>query len=211
MLGESENTLPREITLDIPTRQGSPITWESVFNEYPGKYVAGSTMIYLIQPNGSEIVGTVAVSPLDPTILQINWDTDTRPADTDIASPGDRTANGGRTLGTFDAIIDPQKIYPDHGMTSLESGDRFLLVEDIIDTSLNDPSAQAWGGFLSKANDIIEWDGTQWQVIFNAAQESNTLIYQTNIYSGVQYIWNGVYWSKSFEGVYPAGKWRIEL
>jgi hypothetical protein len=211
VLGKSESTIPREPTLDIPVRQGSPISWEEVFSYYPAKYVAGSSTLYLVQPNGSEIVGTVAISPLDPTVLQINWDVDTRSPDNDLPSPGDRSANGGRSLGTFDAIIDPQKVYPDHGMTALVSGDRFLIVEDIIDTSQNNINVQAWGGFLAKANDIIEWDGTQWHVIFEAAQESSTLIYQTNIYSGVQYTWNGVYWSKSFEGVYSAGKWRIEL
>jgi hypothetical protein len=211
VLGKSESAIPREPTLEVPVRQGSPISWEEVFSYYPRKYVAGSSIIYLVQPNGSEIVGTVAISPLDPTILQINWDSDTRSPDNDLPSPGDRSSNGGRSLGTFDAIIDPQKVYPEHGMTALVSGDRFLIVEDIIDTSQNAVNMQAWGGFLAKANDIIEWDGTQWNIIFEAAQESSTLLYQTNIYSGVQYTWNGVYWSKSFEGVYSAGKWRIEL
>ncbi len=211
VLGKSESTIPREVTLEIPIRQGTPISWEEMFSAYPGKYVAGSSTLFLTQPNGSEIVGTIAISPLDPTVLQINWDQDTRSPDNDLPSPGDRSSNGGRTLGTFDAIIDPQKVYPEHGMTALVSGDRFLIVEDIIDTSQNVPTSQAWGGFLAKANDIIEWDGTQWNVIFEAAQEADTLLYQTNIYSGVQYMWNGVYWSKAFEGVYSAGKWRIEL
>jgi hypothetical protein len=215
VLGESEDAIPREITLEIPTRQGTPISWYDVFNEFPGKYVAGSSAIHLVQSNGSEVVGTIAISPLDPTILQINWDADTRPADTDLDSPGDRSSNGGRTLGTFDAIIDPQKIAPGHGMSNVVAGDRFLIVEDIGDP-MNDDGPDAWkssGGddFYAKANDIIEWDGSQWVVIFEAAQETSTLIYQTNIYSGVQYVWNGVYWSKSFEGVYPLGKWRIVL
>ena len=100
-------------------------------------------------------------------------------------------------------------------MQNVVAGDRFLIVEDIGDIN-NEDGPDAWkstGGvdFVAKANDIIEWDGTQWNVVFEAAQESHSNIYQTNIYSGVQYVWNGVYWAKAFEGVYNVGSWRIEL
>ncbi len=211
LLKTNEGYVPREPTLDIPQRNGIPINWNELFDKYPKKYVPGSTMIFLTQPNGSEVVGTVLIDPLDETILKVNWDSDTRPADDDLPSPGDRSANGGRSLGTFDAIIDPTKTYPNHGMTSLVSGDRFLIIEDIVDTSMNNPGAQAWGNFIAMANDIIEWDGTDWQVIFESAQESNNMIWQTNIYTGVQYMWNGVMWTKSFEGEYAPGSWRIEI
>lgn len=211
LLKTNEGYVPREPTLDIPQRNGIPINWNELFDKYPKKYVPGSTMIFLTQPNGSEVVGTVLIDPLDETILKVNWDSDTRPADDDLPSPGDRSANGGRSLGTFDAIIDPTKTYPNHGMTSLVSGDRFLIIEDIVDTSMNNPGAQAWGNFVAMANDIIEWDGTDWQVIFESAQESNNMIWQTNIYTGVQYMWNGVMWTKSFEGEYAPGSWRIEI
>jgi hypothetical protein len=60
-------------------------------------------------------------------------------------------------------------------------------------------------------NDIIEWDGEQWNVVFDASKNTENLIYQTNIYTGVQYKWNGVQWAKSFEGEYGAGQWRLEL
>ena len=60
-------------------------------------------------------------------------------------------------------------------------------------------------------NDIIEWDGEQWNVVFDASKNTENLIYQTNIYTGVQYKWDGVQWAKSFEGEYGAGQWRLEL
>ena len=180
-----------------------------MFDRYPGKYIAGSSTLFLTQSNGSQVIGTVAVSPLDPTILQVNWDGDTRPSDDDLDSPGNRDASGGRSLGTFDAIIDPTKVYPGHGMTGETAGDRFLIVEDIVNTSDNDISA--WGNFQAYANDLIEYNGTSWEVIFNSAQESDTMLWQTNIYTGVQYMWNGVMWAKSFEGEYRAGEWRLEL
>jgi hypothetical protein len=68
-----------------------------------------------------------------------------------------------------------------------------------------------WGPLVAKANDIIEWNGTAWNVIFAHAQFPHTMVWQTNIYTGVQYLWNGVSWVKSFEGEYRPGSWRLEL
>jgi len=99
-------------------------------------------------------------------------------------------------------------VYPGNGMTNLHAGDRFLIIEDIGHTG---NTTQAWGSFVAKANDIIEWNGTAWIIVFDHGQNSNTLLYQTNIYSGVQYKWNGVSWVKSFEGEYGAGLWRVAL
>jgi hypothetical protein len=214
LLGKSESSIPREPTLDIPTRQGTPIEWQQLFDAYPGKFIAGSSTIFLTQPNGTEVIGTVAVSPVDPTILIVAWDADTRPSDTLIDSQGNLDTDPeygvgvqyrSGSPGTFEAIINPQKVYPGHGMTNVVAGDRFLIVDDIIH---NTP---AWGNFVASANDIIEYNGTSWNVIFHSAQEATTLLWQTNIYTGVQYTWNGVYWGKSFEGEYKAGEWRLVL
>jgi hypothetical protein len=88
-----------------------------------------------------------------------------------------------------------------------------LLIDDIGDaqTNTNTNNSTAWGTLIAKANDIIEYDGTVWTVVFAAAQNEENLIYQTNIYTGVQYKWNGVSWVKSFEGEYRAGAWRLVL
>lgn len=219
LLSRSENAIPREPTLEIPIRQGIPVNWEELFAQYPGKYVAGSSTIFLTQSNGTSVVGTVAINSLDSTMLNINWDPDTYPADDDIVTTGDREASN-RSAGTFDAIIDPQKVYPNHGMTDIESGDRFLIIED-IGSDINVDGPDGWKNtdntdFVARANDIIEWQDDHWQIIFEAAQEADTLLYQTNIYKGradfrVQYMWNGVSWVKSFEGEYKAGSWRLEL
>jgi len=224
LLHKTESSIPREPTLDIPVRQGTPIDWESVFQKYPNKYTAGSSSLYLIQPNGTEIVGTVAISPLDPTILTVSWDYDTLNTNTGIDSNGNLDTDPGynagasyrsSSTGTFDAIIDPQKVYPGHGMQDVNAGDRFLIIED-IGSEINTDGPDAWKSttnvdFVARANDIIEWTGTAWNVIFDANQESDTLLYQTNIYTGVQYVWNGVFWAKSFEGEYKAGAWRLDL
>jgi hypothetical protein len=228
LLASAESVVPREPTLDIPARQGTPIEWQSVFDNYPGKYIAGSSTMYLTQSNGTEVVGTVAISPLDPTVLTVSWDADTKPSDYLLNSDGVfyefdhasyESGNNYRSSspGTFDAIIDPTQVGPNDTKLftkygALTAGRRYLIVED-IGAEANTTPSQAWGAIVAKANDIIEWDGSQWNVIFDAAyaQDQSWVVWQTNIYTGVQYVWNGVHWAKSFEGEYRAGEWRLEL
>ena len=68
--------------------------------------------------------------------------------------------------------------------------------------------------FQAYANDIIEWDGAVWSVLFNSTN-TKTVTYVNNTYTGIQYKWdnsNGAWqWSKSFEGIYESGAWRLVL
>ena len=201
--------------LDVPQTQGGGLGWSEVLGKYPGKYVAGSSMLYLTQPDGSEIVGTVAVNPIDDSILSVTWDRDTiRYLDTFIDSTGNFETDQGydesTARSTFDRIIDPLQQGPGSGLGAPSTGTRYLLVEDIGSVENTQPST-AWGPLVALANDIIEYNGSQWNVIFAADQEPDTMLWQTNIYTGVQYVWNGVYWTKSFEGEYQVGSWRLEL
>jgi len=216
LIGKSESSMPREPSLDIPVRQGTTINWEEVLSAYPGKFVNGSSMLFLTQPDTTEVIGTVAIDPLDPTTLVVSWDTDTYRPSTFIDTNGytedeQDFFDQSSARSNFDAIINPTKVYPGNGMTDLKIGDRFLIVDDIVDTSNNDQGSSAWGGFSAEANDIIEWNGSEWRIVFDSSQESDTLLWQTNIYTGVQYKWNGVQWAKAFEGEYKAGQWRLEL
>ena len=82
--------------------------------------------------------------------------------------------------------------------------------------NLNEDGPDAWkntdsSDTLAEANDIIEWDGTKWVVVFSAEEVTDTIVYQMNFYTRTQYKWNGVDWSKSFEGEYKKGQWRITL
>lgn len=198
-------------TLDVPTRQGTPESWLALFSQYPGSYVAGSSRIYLPQADGTEVVGTIVVNPLDATELTVNWDQDSISAsDTLIDANGLRLGEIGFDQNSarswFSAIIDPTTKYAGN-IQGLEAGNRYLIIED---TTVN---TEAWGNFVAHANDIILWNGTSWSVVFNSTsnQEADRITCQTNIYTGVQYKWNGVHWAKSFEGEYKAGTWRIVL
>ena len=216
LLAANEAVLPPRNSFDISDKVGPGIIWSTLFEQYPGQYRPDFSIIRITQPNGTEVIGTIAINPLDETLLSINWDADTYPSNTLIDSSGLRLGELGfdqnSSRGNFDAIIDPTKVYPGQGMQNVVAGDRFLIVEDIGNP---DPEhlydSEAWGNLVAFANDIIEWDGSQWNVIFNSSQEFERMAWQTNIYTNVQYMWNTISWVKSFEGEYRTGQWSLEL
>ena len=62
---------------------------------------------------------------------------------------------------------------------------------------INEDGADAWksvGGadFIADTNDIVEWDGTQWN-------------------TGQQVYWNNYYWQASVDGYYPRGTWELVI
>jgi len=212
ILNPGENTTSPATEADLPVRQGTPLNWEQFLEACDGEYVAGSSKIYLMQSTGYEVSGTFTVNPLDNTTIVISYDTATYPSNSSITSSY-------RTLspGTFDRIINPLNFIPG----TVSAGTRYLIVEAIDftrpDLFHDSTTLTYWKthtpgtGVFAASNDIIEWNGTAWTVLFDSTQSSDVLIYQTNIYTGIQYKWNGVVWVKSFEGEYRAGLWRIAL
>ena len=88
--------------------------------------------------------------------------------------------------------------------------------EITYDLYLNEDGPDAWknldgSDFVAEENDIIEWNGSNWSVVFSAQENNDKIIYLTNIFTGSQFVWSGNSWSKSFEGVYRKGEWKIEL
>ena len=226
LLDIHEAVLPDNDIAAISKKIGPAINWRTILDQYPGRYRAGYSLLRLIQEDGNEVIGTVALNPLDETVMAVTWDPDTYPTNNGIDSNGliqgsDSGYDGDGSYrpgspGTFDAIIDPQKTGPrGSGLINPVAGTRYLIIEAIGDPANND-GPDAWkdnlgNDFYAGEFDIIEWTGSAWDVIFNAAQNAERIIYQTNIYTGVQYKWNGVSWVKSFEGEYRAGKWVLQL
>lgn len=80
----------------------------------------------------------------------------------------------------------------------------------------NEDGPDAWKSNLGEdliafSNDIIMWTGTEWRVIFDAQNRTDSIVHQTNYYTGTQYKWNGISWVKTFEGEYDRGSWRLQL
>jgi len=202
LLSNSESTTTSFNTKT--TKNGVDINWLEILEKYPGKYVANLSKVQVMKPDGRWAQASISLNPDNESLLNLNFRTfdDSWPTNTVIA---------GR--GTIDAIIDPTK--PTNRTAT--SGLRYLILEDINITdrtygpeNASQPGVAQWGDLIANANDIIEYNGTEWTVIFNS-QQTNTLTYITNAYTGVQYKWDSAQWTKSMEGVYPAGKWQIVL
>ena len=217
LLAPSEALAKNAFAIAVSERYGPPIDWRMILDQYPGMYKAGLSKLYILQPSGTEVSGTFAIDPTDGSIAVVNWDQDTYPTNTSLTVNGAYTSVRTNSPGTFDAIIDPLQKGPGSGLPTAVSGVRYLIIES-IGASLNNDGPDAWKNtngtdFLAQENDIIEWNGTRWNIIFTAAdnQDLTEPVYQTNIYTGVQYKWDGLAWTKSFEGEYRQGLWRLRL
>jgi hypothetical protein len=172
--------------------------WPSVIGMY-GVLRPGISQIRLEQPDDSEVVGTIVVDPNDERFLLVDIDIDTVPQN---------------SLPPIDAIINPQATGPRTEDSALV-GVRYLLTE-ATGNSENIGPAAAWVGengrpLIAEANDIVEYISSGfWRVVFNASAQSANQ-YVTNITTGTQYYWTGEEWIKSYQGVYPGGKWRLVL
>jgi hypothetical protein len=201
--------LNNQARLIPPGTDGSQTyNWYSILDQYPGKFTASLSEIWITGIDGSEIHGRMSLDPSDDTIMHVDWNLDSRP-NTQIP-PG-----SGKTY--VDAIIDPTTFVPVNPATGI----RYLILEDIntdprLATVLNtNDAADAWRNttgthLVARANDIIEWTGTEWTVIFDS-ENTPTVTYITNIRTQIQYAWDGESWLKSFEGIYTAGDWRLIL
>jgi hypothetical protein len=182
------------------------ITWPEFFEAFPYKFEEGVSVIKLKRADlDADIVGSFAVTPSDNAEAVVNWDEDTIPTDTVLDGP-----SGVRSK--IDYIIDPKKSNPKD--LGLSSNPRILLLGSIGDVS-NTDGADAWknqdgSDFVANANDIVEWSGTDWQIVFDAAASEQT-VFTTNLNTGVQYKFQDSEWVLSFEGEYPNGTWLIEF
>ncbi len=170
-----------------------PETWRAVIEIY-GTLVTGTTEIRLSLPTETELIGTIAYHPTDPYILLFEPIEDTLPSN---------------TLTPVDAIINPQNVKVDSNLLSPDSGSRYLLTARIGDYG-NLQGSVVWGDLVANANDIIQYNGSIWQVVFDSQSETSTE-YITNTLTGVQYRWTGTEWVKSVEGVYRGGEWSLVI
>ena len=169
---------------------GPAVNWKVLLDQY-GKVTNGTSQIRLTQPNGNEIVGTIATTTLDDTILLYTIDGDTIPSN---------------SLTAVKKIINPATFDPG----TPANGDRYLVINDVGDSTASFQS-QTWGTLVASVGDIIEYNSStsKWNVAFDASNPDSTQHYVTNLNTGIQYRFNGTEWVKSYEGVYTQGNWSI--
>lgn len=201
LIGNKVQCLQQKNIVDEPTNSSltptdivpsSNLLWPAVINMY-GTLRPGVSQLRFEQPDGTEVVGTIALDPNDDRFLLFDVDVDTVPQN---------------TLTAVNAIINPLSSAPGLGLPLASTGQRYLLTEDV-------GSAQPWVGengrqIQASANDIIEYDGTCWRLVFLASAQPGEQ-FVTNLTTSVQYLWTGNEWMKSYQGVYPGGSWRLVL
>jgi hypothetical protein len=179
------------------------VDWEELVEALPGTYRAGVSRIYLkTDETDNYIAGTFTINPLDTTTIVIDFD-ELRD-DTAITGPA-----GTRT--SIDYIVDPLRFDPNQDKSA---GIRLMLLGDIGNIN-NSDGADAWKNndgtdFIASENDIVEWDGSAWNIVFDAS-ETTTVTYTTNLNTNYQYKWTGEYWIRSYEGEYSGGTWGMQL
>jgi hypothetical protein len=195
------NGLGDDIDISLPENR---VSWLKLLDKYSGKFKPGLSQLRLLKQDKNEIIAYITLNPNNESQMLLNIDSDTIPTNTIISGKG-----------IIDAIVNPLTFNPSNKI----SGGRYLILENI---NVNDQfdeigydGPDAWknsdnSDFQAYANDIIEWDGNSWDIVFDSSENNNTT-YVTNSFTGVQYKWDGSSWSKSFEGVYSNELWRLIL
>lgn len=187
--------------VDVPVQPTSPLLWHTVIDLY-GSLRDGISQVHLDNPyDESIIVGTVAYHPSDDRFLLFTIDEDTIPTN---------------TMSAINAIVDPLRKGPGAGLPNAVAGQRYLFIE--ATGTPEDGNAEAWRGtdqpvgtpLFAQANDIVEYDGTRWNVVFDSSNISGVQ-YVTNLTTSIQYRWADGQWLKSYDGVYPGGEWSLVL
>jgi hypothetical protein len=168
------------------------LNWKTdVFSVY-GELRPGISQIRLRQGNdvtnpSNDVIGTLDYDLSDVSRLAVTIDPDTLPVN---------------TQGTVDNVINPQNNYPGGGtLAAASSGQRYLVLDEV-------PNGVAWGTITASANDIIEYNGSAWVVVFDASASSGTH-YVTNLHNDLQFEWTGAFWQNSYEGTYREGWFRL--
>lgn len=188
-----KNTIDKDVRIS-----GDHHAWRSFVNVY-GALQNGISQVRIELANGGELIGTVAYHPTDETVLLFSPLEDTKPTN---------------TLPPVNAIIDPDKSRPGFDLPAPVRGTRYLILTDYAPAGGVQPEFN-WEGvndqpLVAYANDIIEFNGVYWEVVFSGSQSTDN-DYVTNLTTTVQYRWNGSLWVKSFEGFYKGGQWSLVL
>lgn len=177
--------------------------WQDLIQIY-GEISPNITKIRLkldpnIEVSDSDIIGSIAQDPTRQNILIFIPDIDTLPAN---------------TIPQINDIIDPTEITPGSGLPAAAAGQRYLLTS--ANSTGEEPAipfgitTSPWGaGVVAYPNDVIEFNGIAWKVIFDS-RNTIGLNYLVNNSNNMQYTFNGINWAYTYYGIYSPGFWRID-
>jgi hypothetical protein len=167
------------------------ISWDTVLKNY-GTLDSGVSRLRLkyhgeIEDLNADVIGTLSSTGTVDT-LAFTIDTDTLPTNTVTAV--DRIINASTAKPGFNSI------------PNVAMGQRYLTLNEA-------DSSSVWGINVS-ANDIIEYNGTEWVKSFDASSNS-TREYIQNTFTTQQFKFEKGEWTDTYQGIYESGYWRLEL
>lgn len=200
----SRNNNRDEITLLNADGAATPeLSWQNLIQIY-GQITPNITKIRLklnpdLDVTDSDIIGSIEQDVSRQNVLIFTPDIDTLPAN---------------TIPPIMDIIDPTEIWPSNGLPVAQPGQRYLLTS--ANSAGEEPAippgviTSPWGtSIVAYPNDIIEYNGVNWQVIFDS-RNSSGLNYVVNNSNSSQYTFDGVNWTYTYYGIYSPGYWRID-
>lgn len=188
-----------EITLlsqeGLVTKPNSDDVWEwrELLNRY-GQYRKGVSQFRLKTTNDlddedSDIIGIFDFHPTAPNKILWTPDAETLPIN---------------NLQTISGMVSPNAGHaPGRGLPAAVEGQRYLLADDL------DP-VEEWTNLKADMNDIIEFDGTEWKISFDASLVTDVKVV-LNGRSGKQLRWTGEIWVDAISADYNPGYWRVFL
>jgi hypothetical protein len=207
------DTLPSNTLIEGPTKTDGTINYIVDPIEFnPTSVKSVGTRILLLGPLGFRVDRTFTATSSSNII---NTDL---PYTIESSSIGARI--GEETVTNFDVYVNGLQV----SGTGSNVNDKFVITlstaynegdEVKYVLNLNEDGAEAWknadnSDFVADANDIVEWDGNKWNIIWDGSVE-NATTYVTNVTNGQQYYWNNYYWQTAVDGYYPRGTWTITL
>lgn len=171
-------------------------SWTDLLEMYDKELKDNTSILKLkitndLEDDSQDIAGTIAKHPSDDSQLIFNLDTDTLPAS---------------TIGNIDKIINPHSNVPGDGtIPNLVIGQRYLITED-----LSKAGYPEWNVDASE-NDIIEFNGSNWTVSYDASANFGTTAITKNLNTSKVYKWTGTQWLSIYEGEYNPGYWTLVL
>ncbi|MAI03631.1 MAG: hypothetical protein CMQ75_03805 [Gammaproteobacteria bacterium] len=187
------NVTGTTVTLLDQNGKESTDTWANLFKERSGALRTGVSQLKLMDSNieanaNFQVYGTLAAGS-ETNELTLTVDTSTLPTDT-VTAPL--------------AIINPQINFPGDGtLAAASNGQRYLILDTV-------PNITEWGTFTANVNDIIQYNGSNWTVSFDASATSDVK-FTTNTQDSKKYKWNGSDWISAIEGNFFPGFWRVYL
>jgi hypothetical protein len=175
---------------------GGTLSWQMFFDKF------GILKPYaLYGTNASEL--RVIMNPNNPDLDVIGW-IDLDPTNqNELIWTINETTLPESTLPNINAVIDPVKSGPGIDLPEAATGQRYLLLEQPATTS------EAWGNMSNiYQNNIIQYDGTKWYVVFNG---SHNVQYVINDYNSKLLAWVNNDWEEFIHKSYRQGQWRVSL